>query len=130
MAAFIVRAVPSADDSFRPQTAVATRFRLGDVWITRPADLGRVLRRERERPPRCGMTIAPAQKEAPAADGPTLMHRQGLRARGSPVFALSRWTNLDSARDRFGETTAPPALRQRVDRAVCQLGDAQLTRRR
>lgn len=34
--------------------------------------------------------------------------------------------NLNSPRDRLGETITPPALRQRVDRAVCRLGDAQL----
>ena len=38
--------------------------RYGDVWITRPADLGRVLRRNNERPLRGGLTIALAQQEA------------------------------------------------------------------
>ena len=49
----------------RQRRAVAAGLRLGDVWITRPADLVRVRHRERERPLRGGLTIAPAQKQAP-----------------------------------------------------------------
>ena len=40
---------------------------LGDVWITGPADLGRVLCRETERPLRGGLTIAPAKERTSVA---------------------------------------------------------------
>jgi hypothetical protein len=43
-------------------------FGLGDVWITWPPDLGRILRGERERPPRGALTIAPAQGHERHAD--------------------------------------------------------------
>ena len=46
-------------------------------------------------------TSAITRKEAPAADAPTLMDRQGLRARASQVFALSRWTWLESDQRRY-----------------------------
>ena len=39
---------------------------------------------------------------------PTLMDREGLRARVSPVFALSRWTKRSSAYRGSDEMTASP----------------------
>ena len=60
--------IERADDSFRLGAVVAPRLRFGDVWLTRPADLGRVLRQpRRKRPPRGGLTIAPAQTQRHAA---------------------------------------------------------------
>jgi hypothetical protein len=56
-----------------------------------------------------GATSALAEEEAPAADGPSLMLCQGLRVRGSPGFALSRWTS-------WGTT---PRGRLRSPRHVC-----------
>ena len=56
--------------------------------------------------------------------------RLAKQPRAAPTNSLPVRTNLDRARDRVGETTAPPGLRQRALRPVCWLSDPQLTRRR
>lgn len=67
-----------ANDRFELNDPRQPRDRVGDVWITRPADVGRVLRRQRERSP-CGeLTSAPAQHRA--------RHRRKRGSRASVVI--------------------------------------------
>jgi hypothetical protein len=57
----------SVDDSFRHLDCLRAHDPVGDVWITPLVDLGRVLFCEGERPPRGGLTLAPAQEDSSGA---------------------------------------------------------------
>ena len=105
--AFRIPSQPIVDpgDSFRCSTAAAATTALH----TRPSELPLLLCHDLDRQGQPGRAIAYAQKQPPAAVESTRLLCQGLRARGSSVSALSRWTTCTNDRCR----SSAPARRAR-----------------